>query len=141
MVTKTKSSTKRDTKADTKISTCEAIQISIRMGVFIALALFLLTGVWGIHRYLYLSQNLAEMSFTGTDEMFIPNSTAEITFSFSDLQEDASKARDTVTTRVERRMPHLHNQTVFTKRMFRRLATLSTLSMRTPHRKYCLQTL
>ena len=104
MVTKRKSVAKRDATTDTVVpmSVCEAMQISIRMGVFIALALFLLTGVWGIHRYLYLSQNLAEMSFTGTDEQFVPNSSAEITFSFSDLHEDASVARDMVTTQVEK---------------------------------------
>ena len=104
MVTKRKGVTKHDTKTDITppMSVCEAMQISIRMGVFIALALFLLTGVWGIHRYLHLSQRPAEMSFTGTDEQLVPNSTAEITFSFSDLQKDVSLARDAVTTQAEK---------------------------------------
>ena len=105
MVTKNKSIGKRSTKNKTtkvtKKSACEAIQVSIRMGVFIALTIFLLTGVWGIQEYVHTTQESAEMSFTGIGEHFIANDTAKITFSFSDLQQDVSVARDTVTEKVQ----------------------------------------
>ena len=106
MVTKTKrAGRKRTAKSKTAetaaMSTCQALQITIKMGVLLALALLLLTGVWGIREYLHTTQESAEMSFTGTGEHFIANNTAKITFSFSDRQQDISSAHDAVTTQVK----------------------------------------
>ena len=100
MVTKDKS-VRRGTSMNIKMSPCEAIQISIRMGACLALALFLLTGIWGIREYVRTLQEPVEMSFTGTGERVIENDTAEITFSFSDFQQDVSSARDTVSTHAQ----------------------------------------
>lgn len=85
----------------TAVSACKAIQVSIRMGVLIALTLFLLTGAWGIRNYIHTGKESAEIAFTGTGEHFIENTTAKITFTFSDRQHDISQARDTVTARVQ----------------------------------------
>lgn len=108
MVTKSKSAKKRTVSTtknkpaeSTAPSTCKAIQISIKMGVLIALAVFLLTSAWGIQEYIHTIQEPAEMSFTGSGEHLITNNTAKITFSFSDLQQDITAARDTVITRVQ----------------------------------------
>ena len=100
MVTKKRSAAKRDTKTNTA-SACEAMQITIRMGVCIALTLFLLTGVWGIHKYLDNTQERPTLSFTGTGEYFITNSVAEITVSFSSVQQNVSAARDTVAAQAQ----------------------------------------
>ena len=101
MVTKKKSVAKRDTKTNTTVSACEAMQVTIRMGVCIALALFLLTGVWGIHKYLETTQERPTLSFTGNGKYFITNSVAEITVSFSSVQQDVSVARDRVAAQAE----------------------------------------
>ncbi len=108
MVTKRKSvksvgkhTTKSKTSGTATMSACNAMRISIRIGVCIALAIFLLTGAWGIREYMHTIQESAEMSFTGIGEQFITNNTAKITFSFSDLQQDVSAARDIVTARVQ----------------------------------------
>ena len=100
---KSKSSTASDTKNNTEaktVGTCEAIQISIRMGVYIALTLFLLTGIWGVKEYIRTPREPAEITFTGTGEYYITNNTATIAFTFSETQKEVTKARDTVTRKA-----------------------------------------
>ncbi|MCY4577386.1 MAG: SIMPL domain-containing protein [Candidatus Kaiserbacteria bacterium] len=101
MVITKKSSTKRNTKTSAVATPCEAMQIAIRMGVWVALALFLLTGVWGIHTYLNTTQTRAEITFTGTGEYLVTNNVAEVTIAFSEVQQDISAARNTVAAQAQ----------------------------------------
>ncbi len=106
VTTKRKSAVKRTTKSKVpetvpKAPACQALQISIKMGVLIAFSVFLLTGVWGIREYIHIVREPIEMSFTGVGEHFVANNTAKITFSFSDRQQDITAARDTVTAQVQ----------------------------------------
>ena len=105
VTTKRKSAAKRITKNKTteapKTSSCQALQISIKMGVLIAFTIFLLTGVWGIREYIHTIQEPTEMSFTGIGDHVVANNTAKITFSFSDRRKNITTARDTVTKRVQ----------------------------------------
>ena len=109
MVTAKRKSVKKRATSTTKStatnpatpSTCQALLLSIKAGVLIALAIFLLTGVWGMREYIHTLQEPAEMSFTGTGEHFITNSTAKIRFSFSNVQQDISAARDTVAKQAQ----------------------------------------
>ena len=111
MTTKRKSAKKRATSTTTKsnntetttMSACETVRITIRAGVLIALAIFLLTGAWGIREYIHTTQESAEMSFTGIGKHSIPNdtNTAKITFSFSNVHQDVSIAQEEVIKQVE----------------------------------------
>lgn len=64
--------------------------------VVVALVVFLGTAAWGITQYVYVTQEKGTINFSGTGKIVVTNTVASISFTFSDIQEDVSQAREMV---------------------------------------------
>ena len=73
-----------------------------RKAVFGALTLFLLTGMWGILHGVGSLSEPSTMDFSGFGEVVAGNTVAQMSFSFSDINDDVTKAREVVSGKVDK---------------------------------------
>ena len=77
--------------------------------MFGALTLFLLAGAWGVIQYVCSLKETATMDFSGSGEVIAENTIAQMSFTFSEIDKDVTKAREVVSGKVEKAYETLRN--------------------------------
>lgn len=87
---------------ETKEKPCnpQGVVMALKMVLIIVLVVFISTAAWGIIQYTHAAREDGTISFSGVGEITVTNTVGSVSFTFSDVDEDVTQARDVVSKKT-----------------------------------------